>query len=250
MDGITMLMQEMTYSNQATVLRDEQDRNEQDKVHLVGCPTCGRAAKVRTQWLDTEVACGHCSATFVVSELMDGSKLARSTNADKPQPKTDQPIFKLDGHRRSKTRPETQAKAKARNQSHRPVAFLIEPRDEVYARLAGDLVDAGFRAVRAITVTDALKACGKYRPGLVLANISLSERKAWQMAPKLAMLDSDTRVWLYDHAIEVHDYAMADFLGIEQLIEYGGDVFRLSSRVRQSLGIFCSGSSSAMKRMA
>tara|TARA_R110002072_G_scaffold301478_1_gene481306 strand:+ start:7504 stop:8244 length:741 start_codon:yes stop_codon:yes gene_type:complete len=230
MDGITMLMQEMTCSNQATVLGDEHDN-----VHLVGCPTCGRAAKVRTQWLDTELACGHCSATFVVSELMDGDKLARSTNADKRQPKTEQPILKLDGHGRSKPRLETQEKSLSHNQSRRPIAFLIEPRDEVYARLAGDLVEAGFRVVRAITVTDALKACGKYRPRLVLANISLSERKAWQMAPKLAMLDSDTRVWLYDHAIEVHDYAMADFLGIEQLIEYGGDVFRLSSHVRQSL---------------
>ena len=231
-----MLMQEMTYSNQATILCYEDDR-----VHLVGCPTCGRAAKVRTQWLDTELACGHCSATFVVSELMDGSKLARSTNADKPQPKSEQPILKLDGHRRSKTRLGTQTKTKAHTNAQRPVAFLIEPRDEVYARLAGDLVEAGFRVVRAITVTDALKACGKYRPRLVLANISLSEQKAWQMAPKLAMLDGDTRVWLYDHAIEVHDYAMADFLGIEQLIEYGGDIFRLSMQVRQLLAIKSSG---------
>lgn len=226
-----MLMKEMTYSNQATSLC-----KELDDVHLVGCPTCGRAAKVRPQWLDTEIACAHCSATFIVTELMDGSKLVRSTNTDKPQPqKNEQLILQLDGHRRIKTRLGTQTKTKAHTHSRRPVAFLIEPRDEVYARLAGDLVEAGFRVVRAITVTDALKACGKYRPRLVLANISLSERKAWQMAPKLAMLDSDTRVWLYDHAIEVHDYAMADFLGIEQLIEYCGDVFRLSSHVRQSL---------------
>ena len=225
-----MLIQEMTYSNQTTVLCDEHDN-----VLLIGCPTCGRGAKVRTNWFDTELACGHCSATFVVSELLDGSKLARSTNADKPQSKCKQPILKLDGRRRSKASLGTQAKGKARTHSQRPIVFLIERRDEIYARLAGDLVDAGFRVVRAITVTDALKACGKYRPRLVLANISLSERKAWQMAPKLAMLDSDTRVWLYDHAIEVHDYAMADFLGIEQLIEYGGDVFRLSKQIRQLL---------------
>lgn len=230
-----MLMQEMTHSNQATSLC-----KEHDDVHLIGCPTCGRAAKVRTQWLDTEIACAHCSATFIVTELMDGSKLARSTNVDKPKAESGQPIFKLSGCRQEKPIANTHAKAMSRVDTHRPVAFLVEPRDEIYARLAGDLVEAGFRPVRAMSVIDALKACGKYQPRLVLASISLSERKAWQMAPKLAVLDSDTRVWLYDHAIEVHDYAMADFFGIEQLIEYGGDLFRLSSRVRQSLSILCS----------
>ncbi|QDV47514.1 hypothetical protein Enr13x_74240 [Stieleria neptunia] len=230
-----MLMQEMTYSNQATSLC-----KELDDVHLVGCPTCGRAAKVRPQWLDTEIACAHCSATFIVTELMDGSKLARSTNADKPETEREQPTVEWGGRRQEKPLAKTHAKAKSDVAPHRPIAFLVEPRDENYARLAGDLVEAGFRPVRAMSVTDALKACGKYRPLLVLADISLSEQKAWQMAPKLALLDSDTRVWLYDHAIDVHDYAMADFLGIEQLIEHGGDLFRLSSRVRQSLSILCS----------
>ncbi len=118
----------------------------------------------------------------------------------------------------------------------RPVAFVIEPRDEVYARLAGDLIEAGFRVVRAMSATDALKACGKYQPRVVVASLAFAPQKSWQLAPELATLDRDTRVILYGVEIAIHDYAMADFLGIEQLIEYGGDLFRLSARIRRSLG--------------
>ncbi len=118
----------------------------------------------------------------------------------------------------------------------RPIAFVVEPRDEVYARLAGDVIEAGYRVVRAMSATDALKACCKYRPRLVLARLTLPNQTAWQLAPKLAMLDSDMQVVLYGNEIAIHDYAMADFLGIEQLIEYGGELFGLSMRVRQWIG--------------
>ncbi len=58
-------------------------RQERDGMHLVGCPTCARPAKVRSQFFGSELACRHCSATFVVTELVDGSKLARSTTANR-----------------------------------------------------------------------------------------------------------------------------------------------------------------------
>lgn len=119
----------------------------------------------------------------------------------------------------------------------RPIAFVVEPRDEVYSRLAGDLIEAGYRVIRALSATDALKACGKYQPKLVVAQLALPNQKAWQLAPKLAILDSDTRVMLYGNQVDIHDYAMADFLGVEQLIEYRGDLFSLSSRIRKCLGV-------------
>ncbi|WP_345327613.1 hypothetical protein [Novipirellula rosea] len=101
--------------------------------------------------------------------------------------------------------------------------------------MAGDLIEAGYRVVRVLTATDALKACGKCRPELVVAQLAIPCQKAWQLAPKLVMLDCDTRVVSYGAEVAVHDYAMADFLGIEELIEYRGDLFRLSTRIRQVL---------------
>lgn len=41
---------------------------------------------------------------------------------------------------------------------------------------------------------------------------------------------------MYGNEIAIHDYAMADYVGIERLIEYGGNLFRLSLRIRQWLG--------------
>ncbi|MCO8120873.1 hypothetical protein NHH03_03925 [Stieleria sp. TO1_6] len=105
----------------------------------------------------------------------------------------------------------------------------------MYARLAGDLIEAGYRVVRALSATDALKARRKYQPGIVVAQLAIPSKHAWQLAPKLATIGSKTRVVLYGADIPVHDYAMAAFLGIEQLIEYRGDVFRLSTRLRQLL---------------
>lgn len=211
---------------------------ESDAMNLIGCPTCGRPAEVRSQLFDTELACRHCSATFVVTELMDCSKLARSMTAIKSQCESKQRVVKSSDILGGQTMRSTRSESKPHAEIYRPIAFLIDPRDEIYARLAGDLIEAGYRPVRALSVTDALKACGKYRPSLVLVSIGQTEKAAWQMAPKLAMLDARMRIWLYDHQVEVHDYAMADFLGIEQLIEYGGDLFVLSSLVRELLGFF------------
>lgn len=202
---------------------------------LIGCPVCGRPAMIRQQLIGEEVACGHCHGTFVVTEQMDGSKTAQSTTAgqqpeEQKMPRHSTPI--LTSHEQNGL---PQLDRLGQSES-RPVAFVVEPRDEVYARLAGDLTEAGYRVVRALSSTDALKACGRYQPKLVVAQLPIACQKAWQLAPKLAMLDSDTRVVLYGAEISVHDYAMADFWGIEHLIEYSGDLFGLSMRIRILFG--------------
>lgn len=211
---------------------------------LIGCPVCGRPTKIRQHLVGEELACAHCHGTFVVTEQMDGSKTARSTTAAR---KPNEPTVSLRSMPMLPSREQNALpQPKQRGQSKaRPVAFVVESRDEVYARLAGDLIEGGYRVVRALTVTDALKACGKYQPQLIVAKIDVSS-VTWQMAPKMVLLDSGTRVWLYDHAIEVHDYAMADFLGIEHLIEYEGDLLRLSTRIRQLLGNRSSGQTETM----
>jgi PleD family two-component response regulator len=202
---------------------------------LIGCPVCGRPAKVRPHLIGEELACGHCHGTFVVTEQMNGEKIARSITVARETSKQKSPVRSTQ-IRPSREQDKLPKSHQSRQSTPRPIAFIVEPRDEVYARLAGDLIEAGYRVVRALSATDALKACGKYRPKLVLAQLALPSQKAWQLAPKLAMLDCDTRVVLYGAEVAVHDYAMADFLGIEELVEYGGDLFRLSARIRQVLG--------------
>lgn len=202
---------------------------------LIGCPICGRPAKVHHQLVDEEVACGHCRGTFVVSEQMDGSKTAPLTKTTQ-RPNEQNALLRSKTTRQSKD-PELLPQPKQFGQAKsRPVAFVVEPRDEVYARLAGDLIDAGYRVVRAMSTMDALKACSKYQPRLVVAQLPPPDQTAWQLAPELALLHGDTRVVMYGSEIPIHDYAMADYLGVEQLIEYCGDLFRLSSRIRQLLG--------------
>ena len=201
---------------------------------LIGCPICGRPAKVRHQYIDQELACSHCRGTFIVNEKMNGSRTARSTvtarqSAKEKTPDRSKPERSA-GHPMTNPKPRRVSESKSR-----PIAFVVEPRDEVYSRLAGDLIEAGYRVIRALSATDALKACGKNQPKLVVAQLALPNQKAWQLAPKLAILDSDTRVMLYGNQVDIHDYAMADFLGVEQLIEYRGDLFSLSSRIRKCL---------------
>lgn len=225
-----MIMQE-----QYAPIAKASDQRSAPEPLLIGCPICGCPAKIRQQLVGEELACGHCRGTFVVTEQMNGSKIARSTTPARQPAKQETPpsSAQMLPSREQNGLPQPNRRGQSKS---RPVAFIVEPRDEVYARLAGDLIEAGYRVIRALTATDALKACGRYQPKLVVAQLALPCQKAWQLAPKLAMLDCDTRVVLYGAEIAIHDYAMADFLGIEELIEYGGDLFRLSTRIRQLLG--------------
>ncbi len=200
---------------------------------LIDCPVCGRPTKIRQQLIGESVACGHCNGTFIVTEQLNGIRIARSIStviqAQRPA-----------SQRRSTSTRQTREplpQPRRRGQSSlQPVAFVIEPCDEVYARLAGDLIETGYRVVRAMASTDAIKACGTYQPRVIVASLAFPYLNAWQLAPRLATFGVDTQVILYDVEVAIYDYAMADFLGIEQLIEYGGDLFRLSSRIRQAIG--------------
>lgn len=200
---------------------------------LIDCPVCGHPAKIRQQLLGASVACGHCNGTFIVTEQLNGTKIARSISSVIQANRSVAQRRSAPTRRTAEILPRPRRCAKS---SLRPAAFVIEPRDEVYARLAGDLIEAGYRVVRAGSSTDAIKACGTYQPRVVVASLAFPTLNAWQLAPRLATFGEDMQVMLYDVEIAIHDYAMADFLGIEQLIEYGGDLFRLSTYIRQALG--------------
>ncbi|TWU39433.1 response regulator [Novipirellula artificiosorum] len=112
------------------------------------------------------------------------------------------------------------------------IAFVVEPSNAISAHLTADLTRAGYRAGRVSSVNEAMTLCSKFGPELILANLSLPNQTAWQLASTLALHDSGTRLLLYGHDIAVHHYAMADFLGIERLIEYSNDLSALSATLQ------------------
>ncbi len=125
-----------------------------------------------------------------------------------------------------RTRPATVASAAAR--SPRPVAILVEHRDEVFARLESDLAEAGVAVLRAQFAFEAQKLWGRYRSELVVTNATLLDQSGWLLAAKMHLVDPWVRVWLYQPRTSPYDENMAKFLRIEQLLSYGGDLLRLS----------------------
>ena len=203
---------------------------------VIGCPVCGRPAKVRPQLVGEELACGHCHGTFVVMEHMNGEKSARSTTLARKTAKQ-KTVVRSTEIRPSREQGKLPKPYPSRRSKSFPVAFVVEPRDEVYARLAGDVIQAGYRVIQALSAADAVKARLKYKPRLVAGQLGLPGQNTWQLAPSLADFDHETRVVLYGTGVAVHTYAMADFFGVERLIDYGGNLFYLSTQLRRVLGL-------------
>ena len=108
---------------------------------------------------------------------------------------------------------------------------LAEFRDEVYARLAADLAEVGLRVVRAATVDEALGLCEKMEPRVIVANLDLPDQSGWLLAAKLKLIDPEISVCLYQPRSSTDDMGMADFLQVEELLDYEGDMFRLSETI-------------------
>lgn len=125
---------------------------------LIGCPVCGRPAKVNQQLIGEEVACSHCHGTFVVTEQIDGNKTSRSTTAAR------QPEEQEMSRRSTPLLPSHEQNGLLRPDRHdqsesRHVGQVVRPGDEAYTQLATDLIAAGYRVVRASPPSDALGSC-------------------------------------------------------------------------------------------
>ncbi len=116
-----------------------------------------------------------------------------------------------------------------------PTALLVEFRDEVFIRLATDLARTGMRVIRACSATEALDLASATTPFLVLANVEQPDQSGWLLTAKLRMADPCVRVWLYQPRSSTYQVLMAEFLDVEELLAYRGDLFRLSDTVVQLL---------------
>jgi ActR/RegA family two-component response regulator len=120
--------------------------------------------------------------------------------------------------------------------SRRRTVLLVEPRDEVFARLAADITAAGIRVDRALSAAEASRRYALRRPHLMVAEVDLPDESAWLFAGKLRVADPGARIWIYTPWSSAVEVAMANFVGADELIEYGGDLWRLAAELLDRLG--------------
>jgi hypothetical protein len=109
--------------------------------------------------------------------------------------------------------------------------LLVDYRDEVFARVAADLQTQGVRTARAATAADASEYYFRSAVDLVIANRELPDGSGWLMASKWCLARRPPRVWLYTPWPSPTDPPWARLARVEQVIYYGGDLFRLASRL-------------------
>lgn len=219
---------------------------------VTDCPICGRPVRVDSRYISHEIACGHCRGQFVVYETDTGlaarkllgwdsleraeqllrcsQSLSHSASSGNCRRLLDL-LTVLDDEGAGgdcRARPFGTDVEEAEAQ---PMALLVEDRDEVFARIATDVAESGMRVVRAKSATEALKLCGRYEPALVVANVDLPEQNGWMLASKLRFVDQKIQVWLYQPKSTSYSKGMADYLRVDELLEYGGDLLGLSETI-------------------
>lgn len=116
--------------------------------------------------------------------------------------------------------------------------LLAEYRDEVFARLEADLREIGHSVFRATRSDELRQLYGHFAPDLVLCQHDLSGHSGWMAAANLQMSYTTARVWLYSPWKSSFDPTWVKMSGIESVIYYRGDLFRLASEVSKRIRYF------------
>jgi hypothetical protein len=220
---------------------------------VVDCPVCGRPLEMQPQLIGHEFVCGHCRGGFFVYETDDGSLTAANWVGVDPMKRAEQLLIAMGAtdvsasdyhHLRLPSLVSVVDKKWRPGDSHlpsleedeckeesQPTTLLVDHRDEVFARIAIDMAESGMRVVRAKSATEALKLCGKYEPALVVANLDLPDQSGWLLAGKLLFVDHNICVWLYQPQSSNYDHELANFLNVDALLDYRGDLLGLSETI-------------------
>lgn len=113
--------------------------------------------------------------------------------------------------------------------------LLAEHRDEVFARLAADLADLGHSVSRATEAAEIPRLYALAKASCVICNFQLPHTTGWLTATKLKMYHPNARIWVYMARKDDRDRTWAKLSGIERIIYYQGNLFRLADHVRQDL---------------
>ena len=106
--------------------------------------------------------------------------------------------------------------------------LLVEYRDEVVARVAADLTAAGLQVERAVC---ASKICAGFPAEMLFVNVDLPDGGGWLLAAKLRLRFSMPQIWLYAAWPSPDAVAMAEHVRADGMIEYEGDLGRLSTAI-------------------
>ena len=109
--------------------------------------------------------------------------------------------------------------------------WLVEYRDEVFARLAADLTEAGLQVERALCAACTSRMYARFRPDLLVVNADLPDGSGWLLTAKLRMTFPKPHILLYAPWPLPDAVAMAEFVGADRLIAYEGDLYRLSAAI-------------------
>lgn len=252
--------------------------------HIVEeCPVCGRPVAIRCEHLGHRVVCQHCGGGFVVTEegarapewmpkcerlmeaadrVLQTSAKSLATTAERLAPESCQSSFRknesdsgwptaerfTDEALQSYGEPAGDRESLA--EPDRVRILLVEQRDEVFARLAADAAEEGFRVVRATTAHEAVEHYAQHPFTLVVANLDLPDQSGWLLAAKLHFVDLTAAVWLYEPALSDMHVAMAKFLRVDELFAYGGDLFSLVDAITARLAERFEGQAARHGRLA
>ncbi len=112
--------------------------------------------------------------------------------------------------------------------------LIAEHRDEVFARLAHDLGAIGCIVFRATQAEEVPLVYAFSEASLAICNFDLPDASGWLTATKLTMFHASAQVWLYAPHQSACDESWARLSGVERLLYYGGDLFRLAEQVKES----------------
>lgn len=220
---------------------------------VVDCPICGRPLEMKSNSVGQKVHCGHCHGGLIVYKTANGSLKSMNSNGNDSLRRAEQllraanrtgasaschcnrqNVQQLSDFADKKRRGNlhcTSPQAKPCKGESQPTILLVEHRDEVFARLATDIAEFGFRVIRAKSAIETMKLYDKHKPTLIVGNVDLPDQSGWLMTAKLRLSDRGIRVWLYQRQPSNYGQEIAEFLKVDALLPYRGDLLSLSEQV-------------------
>lgn len=113
--------------------------------------------------------------------------------------------------------------------------LLVEPRGEVYARLANDLRSVGFRTLRATSAADALRFFSRCRCDLVITSDHLPDVPGRFLCCRLRWSHPDAHIWLYGWDAGETPHERAAVKMADRFILSDGNVWNLSDHLVERL---------------
>lgn len=113
--------------------------------------------------------------------------------------------------------------------------LIVEFRDEVYASLKGCLEEAGYLVERVVKASEVTPSIIRFAPNLLLINEAFPDESCWLITKKLRLGGRRVPVWVYAARRSPCWDAWKRFSDIDEVIEYGGDLLRLITKIRHHL---------------